>query len=110
MQISMISFVTLIFLLINGWPGAKSALFGGMIAFIPNLYFAIKFGRRDTNPNMKQVVNSFYTGEAIKLTLTAVLFSIVFQLPGIQYLALFCGFGSVLTAFWFALLMRGNDL
>jgi ATP synthase protein I len=89
---------------------ARSALFGGLTAFLPNLYFAAKFGFSDANRTAKQVIRTFYLGETIKLTLTAVMFFIVFQLPDIRFIPLFTAFTSVLMVFWFALLVRGSDL
>jgi ATP synthase protein I len=55
---------------------------------------------------VNQVVRAFYLGETIKLLFTALLFIIVFQLPGIWPLPLFIAFGAVMAVFWFALLLR----
>ncbi len=89
-----------------GWPAARSALFGGLIAFLPNLYFAAKFGFSDKTRTAKEIVRSFYIGESIKIIITAGLFILIFQLPNILFLPLFAGFISVLMVFWCALLMR----
>jgi len=89
-----------------GWPEARSALFGGLIAFLPNAYFAAKFGFSDKTRTAKEIVRSFYIGESIKIIITAGLFILIFQLPNILFLPLFAGFISVLMVFWCALLMR----
>ncbi len=83
-----------------------SALLGGLIAFLPNAYFAVKFGRKDPGKTASQVVKAFYFGEATKLLFTALLFVIVFQLPGILPLPLFIAFAAVMAVFWVALLLR----
>lgn len=92
------------------WSGveeAKSALLGGLVGFLPNALFAFKFGRQDPKRTARQVVRTFYLGETIKLLVTALLFAIVFQLPGILFMPLIIGFVSVVMVFWFALLL-GN--
>jgi ATP synthase protein I len=85
---------------------AGSAAVGGLAAFLPNLYFAIKFGRPDPKKSAQDVLKAFYVGEAVKLALTALLFALVFQIPGILVIPMFVGFIAVIMVFWFALLMR----
>lgn len=89
-----------------GWLAARSALLGGLIAFLPNVYFAAKFGFSDKTRTAKDIVRSFYIGESIKIIITAGLFILIFQLPNILFVPLFAGFVSVLMVFWCALLMR----
>ena len=91
---------------LGGLQQAKSGLIGGLVGFLPNAWFALKFGRLDPKKNAKQVVRTFYVGETVKLAGTALLFAVVFQIPDIQFLPLFAGFLSVMTVFWFALLLR----
>lgn len=88
---------------VGGWPDARSALLGGLVAFIPNAYFAARVGCADRSGNAQHVVRVFYAGEATKLVLTALLFTVVFQLPELRYGSLFSGFIAVLAVFWFAL-------
>jgi ATP synthase protein I len=92
------------------WAGREqglSALLGGLIGFLPNALFAVISGRRDPRKTAVQVVRAFYLGEIIKLFLTALLFVIVFHLPGISPLPLFIAFLAVLAVSWLALL-AGN--
>jgi len=84
-----------------------SALLGGLIGFLPNVFFAIIFGRKDPRKSASQVARAFYFGEAVKLILTALLFVAVFQLPGILPLPLFATFVVVIMVFWVVLLL-GN--
>ncbi|HUL13975.1 MAG TPA: ATP synthase subunit I [Methylococcaceae bacterium] len=99
--------VSTLTLLLGGMEQARSALLGGLVGFLPNAYFAFKFGRSDPRRTAREVVRTFYLGESIKLIITALLFVFVFQLPGILFMPLFIGFVSVIMVFWFALLL-GN--
>ena len=92
------------FLMGSRWQFISSAL-GGLIAFLPNLYFALRIARAPVS-DAKKVVRSFYAGESGKLLLTAVLFYLVFQLPEVELLPLMAGFVAVLSVFWYALIMR----
>ncbi len=86
-----------------GWLAARSVLLGGLIAFVPNAYFALRICRsREETP--RRFVRRFYVGEAVKLMLTAALFFLVLRLPDIQALPMFVGFIAVLGGFWIALL------
>ena len=88
----------------GGQQGLSSAL-GGMAAFFPNLYFALRINRSSGKP-ARRIVNSFYAGESGKLLLTAALFIIIFKIPNIEILPLLVGYIAALSVFWFALLMR----
>ncbi len=104
LQVLIALLVTSGFLLLEGWEGAVSPLSGALVAIIPNAFFALRiFLKR--NAKVQQIVRSFYVSESIKIVLTFVLFAMVFQLPGINLLTVLAGYVSVLSAFWFALLV-----
>ena len=84
---------------------AISSALGGIAAFVPNLYFALRIHKADGLPARK-VMNSFYAGESGKLILTATLFVLIFKVPNITILPLLIGYITALSVFWFALLMR----
>jgi len=92
--------------LLWGWLGTVagySALLGGLIAWLPNLYFAHKAFRFGGARAAREIVRSFYAGEAGKLVFTAVLFALTFA--GVKPLvvpALFGTFLLVLAINWFA--------
>lgn len=88
-----------------GWQAAKSAGLGGIIAFVPNAYLALKVSRSQRK-TPQQILRGFYLGEVIKLALTAVLFFLVLRLPDIRFMSLLVGFVAVLSVFWFALLLN----
>ena len=94
-----------------GWRGAVSGysgLCGGLIAWLPNLYFAHKAFRFSGARAAQSIVRSFYAGEAGKLILTAVLFALAFVVvKPLEAPPLFRIFVLALSVGWFApLLMR----
>lgn len=94
-----------------GWRGAVSGysgLCGGLIAWLPNLYFAHKAFRFSGARAAQSIVRSFYAGEAGKLILTAVLFALAFVVvKPLEAPVLFGIFVLALSVGWFApLLMR----
>lgn len=93
------------FAILGGGQKVESSLWGGLAAFIPNLYFALRI-RNSTGKGARKVVNSFYKAESGKLLLTAALFIIIFQIPNIEILPLLTVYVTALSVFWFALLMR----
>jgi ATP synthase protein I len=105
LQILIITIVVAGFAIAGGWRSALSPFLGGLTAFLPNLYFALRI-QRTKNNNAKEIVNSFYAGESGKLVLTALLFFLIFQVPQLKILPLLSGYMAALSVFWFALLMR----
>ena len=86
-----------------------SVLVGGLIAWVPNVVFSLRFGFRDDRQTAKQVARRLYQGEFLKLLFTAGLFAAAFNVPGLEFLPLMGGYVWVLTIFWFALLVRGHQ-
>ena len=90
---------------VGEWHKALSSALGGLAAFVPNLYFALRVsGMAGQEP--RKIIRSFYTGESVKLFLTAALFLLIFQIPSVKILPLLVGYVAALSVFWFALLMR----
>jgi ATP synthase protein I len=104
-QILIILIITAGFAFAGGWQQGLSSALGGMAAFVPNLYFALRIVRSSGMP-VRKIVNSFYAGESGKLLLTAALFMLIFKVPNIEILPLLAGYIAALSVFWFALLMR----
>ncbi len=74
-----------------------SAGLGGLIAWVPNLYFAYKSFRYFGARSVKAIVQSIWSGEMGKLILTAVLFALVFAgVEQVNVAALFVGYVAVL--------------
>lgn len=90
----------------HGGVSGYSALCGGLIAWLPNMYFAYKAFRYTGARAAQAIVKSFYAGEAGKLILTAVLFALTFA--GVKPLAPLAVFGVFLLTqlvSWFAPLL-----
>ncbi|WP_245673251.1 F0F1 ATP synthase subunit I [Endozoicomonas ascidiicola] len=85
---------------------ALSSLLGGLCCALPNAYFVGKAFRYRGARSAKQIVSSFYRGEAGKLVLTTVGFILIFtQVKPIEPLALFGAFVAVQSVSWFAPLL-----
>lgn len=67
-----------------GWGGAAAlaALFGGLVAILPTLYFAAKVRLGASGASAAEVLGRFYRAELAKLILTALLFWIGAMLFG----------------------------
>lgn len=81
---------------------ACSVLLGGLVCIIPNAFFAFKLFRYSGARSAKQIVNSFYKGEALKIILSISLFTAVFVLCRITPLAFFVSYILILMTHWFA--------
>ncbi|WP_411725551.1 ATP synthase subunit I [Methyloglobulus sp.] len=90
---------------VGGWQKALSSTLGGLAAFIPNLYFALRVSG-SAEQEARKILRSFYVGESVKLLLTVALFILIFQIPSIEILPLLAGYIAALSVFWFALLIR----
>lgn len=93
------------FALARGWQQAWFAALGGAVAFVPNMYLAVRI-YKTAGREAQKIVRSFYVGEAGKLLLTALLFLLIFQIPTIEIVPLLTGYVAALSVFWFALLLR----
>lgn len=87
-----------------------SALLGGLVYIIPNAYFASKLFKHQGARAAKQIVSSFYKGEALKIVLSIFLFTAVFVLFRITPLAFFLSYITVLMTHWLAPLIIVNKL
>jgi ATP synthase protein I len=96
-------------LVFMGVVAAQSVLLGGMVSVVPNAYFARKLFQYQGARAARQIVNSFYSGEALKLALTFVLFAIVFKFFKIVPLVFFAAYILAQMVFWFAPLIFDNN-
>lgn len=106
LQMAMTALVALSSALLQGIVAGYSALCGGLLALLPNMYFAFKAFRYFGARSSQAIVQSIWAGEMGKLILTAVLFALVFM--GVEQLdvaALFVAYLLVLAVSAAALLM-----
>lgn len=80
---------------------ACSALLGSLVCIIPNTVFATKAFKYQGARAAKQIVNSFYKGEAQKIVLSAFLFTITFAFCRIKPVVFFLSYMTLLLAHWF---------
>ncbi|MDY6890631.1 MAG: ATP synthase subunit I [Pseudomonadota bacterium] len=78
--------------LLLGVTQAYSALLGGLLYLLPNLYFAWRALRRQGTDSAQRIVIRMYASEIGKMTLAVALFSATFQL--VQPLSPFPLFGT----------------
>ncbi|ASQ44614.1 ATP synthase subunit I [Legionella clemsonensis] len=109
-QLAICIVIALILLLIWGSREALSALLGGFVVIIPTALFARKLFRYQGARAARQIVKSFYVGEALKIVATIVLFTFVFMSFKIAPLAFFLTYIVVLMSHWFAPLFFVNKL
>lgn len=107
-QVVVVSSISAVLFYFVGLESSVSCFLGGIIAFLPNCYFAAKM-RKMRNEKAKLIVRSFYSGEAKKILLTSALFALAFQYPSVQIIPLMAGFIAVISVFWFALILFTHD-
>lgn len=94
---------------VRGNVAAYSALVGGFIFVLPNAYFARKAFRHAGARSAKQIVSSFYQGEAGKLILSAVFFTMAFKwIQPLDVAALFLTFAIMLVINWLTPLLASG--
>jgi len=102
LQAAVAGAASLFFFAMWGAQYGLSALAGGAIAVLPNFVFAtLAFSHMGASSSAK-VVKTFYWGEAIKLLLTIVMFSLVFINIKIGFMPLFVCYTLALIVHWTA--------
>jgi len=91
-----------------GTNTALSVFSGGMVVLIPNVFFALKAFRYAGARSSKKVLDAFYSGEKMKIVLTAILLALALKFLAIEPLAFFTSFSLIvamplLTPFLFKL-------
>ena len=102
LQLVITALMSLIFAFRLQWTSMYSAALGGAVCIIPTLYFSRKLFKHRGARQAKKIVRAFYAGEAIKIALSIVLFSLVFMTVTIDPLAFFITFIVVQCMHWFA--------
>jgi ATP synthase protein I len=92
-----------------GRPQAIAAMYGGLVALIPTVYFAFRVFAKRNAQDPKMAVTAVYVGEIGKLALTALLFWIGVVLFAKQFLALMVTYAACLLAYWLVLAWLGFD-
>lgn len=101
-QLGITLFLAVLCAIVYNINAASSALLGGLVCIIPNAYFASKLFKHQGARAAKQIVSSFYKGEAVKIIMSIFLFTAVFVFFKITPLAFFTSYILVLMTHWFA--------
>ncbi len=105
-QFLAMSAVGIIGFILGGQLTGLSALLGGLIAWLPNTYFALRAFRYRGARAAQKIVRSFYAGAFGKMILTMAMFAVVFiKVKPLSALALFVGFAIVQTMNWIVPIM-----
>lgn len=101
-QIGITLLIAMFCAVVYGIHVALSVVLGGLVCIVPNACFAIKMFKYQGARSAKQIVNSFYKGEALKIILSIFLFTAVFVFCKVTPLAFFSTYIVVLMTHWFA--------
>lgn len=88
---------------------AYAALFGGVVAIAPNVYFALRVYARRQSAEPNEVVGRFYRAEVGRFALTAVLFFVGVSMFARQFLPLICTYMACLAAYWVVMAVARID-
>jgi len=75
----------------------QSVIIGGFVVIIPNVFFALKAFRYAGARSSKKVLESFYSGEKMKMLIMAILIALTFKMLTIEPIAFFTSFSLVLV-------------
>lgn len=85
-----------------GLQAGMSALVGGAVNALANLYLAHRVFGGETSP--QAILRNLYIGEFVKIALTVALFVLALLALDLAFLPLFVTYAATLFAFWIALL------
>lgn len=103
-QLGVAGLGALCWLALSGGEAARAALAGGLIAFLPGLYFALRVFSRGPGSTPRSMLSALYRGQAVKFMLTAALFAAAMPWFAAQFPALISTFIVALSVHWLALL------
>jgi len=107
-QIGITLLAALIALSISGAHAAISVVLGGLVSALPSAYFARTLFRHKGARSARLIVSRFYKGEAIKISLSVVLFALVFRFANVIPSIFFAAYVVVQLVMWFAPLIFVN--
>ncbi|AEF56549.1 ATP synthase subunit I [Marinomonas posidonica] len=109
LQVFLSIFTALGIFFIAGGLYGYSFILGALSSIIPSMFMAWRmFGKKGTQP-AKEMVRTFYRGEASKLAMTVCLLSLVFLLiKPLSAGAFFAGFGIAILSHWLSPILLRN--
>lgn len=101
-QLISLIIVALFAMMFVGFRGGYSAVFGGLVYILPNAFYAKKLFQYQGARAARQIVNSFYKGEALKISLSIGLFALVFAVFNVNPMIFFGTYIGMQMLIWFA--------
>jgi ATP synthase protein I len=89
--------------LLGGPNSGLSALVGGGIGTLASLYMAMSFFRLGPGADPARILNRIYRGEAAKLAITGVLFTLALVYMDVEFGPMIGAYGATFLAYWIAL-------
>jgi ATP synthase protein I len=99
-QLMMIMGLALILFLLQGMHKAFSSLAGGMAYWLPTVFFLWRVSKHTGARAASRFVMAFFSGEVIKLILSAALFVLIIKFLPVNLLYVLAGFMFAILAFW----------
>jgi ATP synthase protein I len=93
----------------TGAWAAFSALTGGLISVLANLYFAWRLLKVEGTTSPVHILSVFYLGEGIKISMTVALFLFAIVVLRVEALYTVFTYIATLPAYWLALLIRSPN-
>lgn len=87
---------------LHSFDAMSSALLGGLVSILPNMYFAYRFFASGQQSDPKKIVRALYAGEILKLVITVVLAIGIFMLLPILLLPFLTGLVGATLGLWSA--------
>lgn len=88
---------------------AFSALWGGLVAILPELVFAVILFRHRGARAARKIVNSFYLGEGVKIVFSVGLFALVFGCFQVEPVVFFISYAWLVVSGGFLLLIFSKN-
>lgn len=95
--------VSLLWLILSGQQPALAAAFGGLIAVVSNLYFAIRSFALGSGATPLQRMQAVFRAESVKLVLAAFMFALAAKYFNEYFVALFSAWFAATAVYLFAL-------
>lgn len=101
-QLSFVLIIVLISTVFFSVKDGYSALAGGITFLLPNLILVLMTFAHAGASKTRQVLRGFYAGEAIKLTLTVILFSVFLKYVSLSLAFFYISFALLVVSQWLA--------
>ncbi len=106
-QLAVSLLISALYYLLSGGVAAYSALLGGLVFVIPQLYFGIKAFMFSGARAIDKIVVSFYKGESSKIIIIVVGFALIFTfIKPLDYFALYSSFITILIVNCFSAFIK----